>query len=364
MKFTTFPTLGILLSVFLLSGCEQEVPQKEEVIRPAKLLMLGEPNSQAIRNFPAEAEASEQSLLAFRVPGQLIKFPIKAGQPVQQGDLLAQLDPTDYQLQVDDRKARYDLAKVEYNRFKQMLEKKLIAVSTVDQKKAQFLSAKSALELAKQDLAYTKLSAPYTGIVSKTLVENHENIQAKQVVVHMQSDNVITVRFQMPESLIPHLRRGASLNYQPVVTFDALPGESYLAGYKEHSTEADPVTLSYEVKLEMAAPADFTILPGMTANVAIDMNVVSNAVTPDYQIPASAVFSSDQQDAESNVRNVWKIDPENNTAHLAEIKIGQLTGSGIEVFGGLSQGDIIVTAGVSNIREGMKVRAWERERGL
>jgi RND family efflux transporter MFP subunit len=364
MKRSTFLWLGLMTSLsLLLSGCEQEVPVKKDIVRPAKLLLLGEANSASIRNFPGEVEASDQSVLAFRVSGQLNQLPVKAGQKVEQGQLLAQLDPTDYQLQVDDRKARFDLAKAEYNRFKKMLEKKLVAISTVDQKKAQYLSAKSAFDLAKQDLAYTKLTAPFAGVVSKVLVENHENIQAKQVIVHLQSDNVLTIRFQLPESMIAHLNTEAR-DYQPVISFDANPGKTYLASYREHSTEADPQTLSYEVKLEMPMPVDFNVLPGMTANVAMDMRIISTEVLPDYQIPSSAVFSYDTQSADSTTRNVWKIDPNTYQAHLAEVKVGQLTSAGIEVFDGLSPGDIIVTAGVTNIKEGMKVRPWERERGL
>ncbi|GAA3909798.1 efflux RND transporter periplasmic adaptor subunit [Litoribacillus peritrichatus] len=358
LKFVCF-----LTALIMLGGCEQEIPQHKEIVRPAKLLLLGEANTSSIRNFPATIEASDQSILGFRVAGKLVKLPVKAGQKVEKGQLLAQLDTTDFQLQVDDRKAKFDLAKIDYLRFKKMLEKKVIAVSTVDQKKASYLSAKSALDLAKQDLAYTKLVAPFSGIVSKTLVENHENVQAKQVILHLQSDNTITISFQLPESVLAQLNTNAK-DYQPTITFDSNPGKSYLAYYKEHSTEADPQTLSYEVKLEMDMPADFNVLPGMTANVAMDMRIMSTAASPDYQIPVSAVFSSDNQDSDSKVRNVWKIDPETYTAHLAEIKIGQLSSAGIEVYGGLSPGDIIVTAGVTNLREGMKVRAWERERGL
>ncbi|GLQ33294.1 efflux RND transporter periplasmic adaptor subunit [Litoribrevibacter albus] len=354
---------GLMIPLTLLVGCDKEIPVKKDIIRPAKLLMLGEANSASIRNFPGEVEASDQSVLAFRVAGELKKLPVKAGQKVEKGQLLAQLDPTDYQLQVDDRQARFDLAKVEYNRFKKMLEKKLVAISTVDQKKAQYLSTKSALDLAKQDLAYTKLTAPFAGVVSKVLVENHQNIQAQQVILHLQSDNVLTISFQLPESMIAHLNTEAR-DYQPVITFDANPGNTYLASYKEHSTEADPQTLSYEVQLEMEMPTDFNVLPGMTANVAMDMRIISTAVLPDYQIPSSAVFSYDTQTADSKVRNVWKIDPDNHTAHLAEVQVGQLTSAGIEVFGGLKPGDIIVTAGVTNIKEGMQVRPWERERGL
>ncbi len=359
----TLSYLLIISSAFILAGCEKEVPPAKEIIRPAKVLLLGEANSSSIRNFPATIEASDQSILGFRVAGELRKFPAKAGQKVEKGQLLAQLDTTDYQLQVDDRQAKFDLAKIDYQRFKKMLEKKVIAVSTVDQKKASYLSAKSALDLAKQDLAYTKLTAPFAGIISKTLVDNHENVQAKQVILHLQSANTITISFQLPESVLAQLNTNAR-DYQPTISFDSNPGSTYLAHYKEHSTEADPQTLSYEVKLEMDMPADFNVLPGMTANVALDMTIMTTTAAPDYQIPASAVFSSDDQTAESDVRNVWKVDPKSYTVHLSEIKIGQLSSAGIEVFGGLVPGDIIVTAGVSNLREGMKIRAWERERGL
>jgi RND family efflux transporter MFP subunit len=356
-------TLGLITGISLVGCGDSSLPEPKEVIRPAKLLLLGEPNSSSIRNFPAVVEASEQSALAFRVSGELNQLPVKAGQQVSQGQLLAQLDATDFQLQVDDRQAQYNLAKAEYQRFKKMLDKKLIAISTVDQKKAQYLSAKSALDLAKQDLAYTKLIAPFSGVISKVNVDNYENVQAKQDILHLQSSTVININFQMPESMIAQVRGNAE-GYQPTVMFDSLPGQEFKASYKEHSTEADPQTLSYEVKLEMSIPANFNVLPGMTATVVLEMNKITNIKGPNYLIPASSVFTDDTQKNDGEMRNVWKINPETYTAHLSQIKVGQLTNNGIEVFGGLESGDIIITAGVSNIREGMKVRAWERERGL
>ena len=87
----------------VISGCERESPPVKDIIRPAKLLLLGEVNASSIRNFPATIEASDQSILGFRVAGKLVNFSVKAGQEVEKGQLLAQLDTTDFQLQVNNK---------------------------------------------------------------------------------------------------------------------------------------------------------------------------------------------------------------------------------------------------------------------
>ena len=93
----------------LMACSEPEKQVKEEPIRPVKLFNIGHDSQTNVRSFPAEVVANQGSYLAFRVNGELVEFPVLAGEEVEKGQLLAKLDPEDFQLQYDDRKARYEL---------------------------------------------------------------------------------------------------------------------------------------------------------------------------------------------------------------------------------------------------------------
>ena len=95
---------SLILMVFLLGSiiaCSpSEPPPLPEVARPAKIFTVQAPGASNIRSFPGEAQATDEAELAFRVGGELVEFPATRGKQVKQGDLLARLDPGDFQAAV------------------------------------------------------------------------------------------------------------------------------------------------------------------------------------------------------------------------------------------------------------------------
>ena len=109
-KTMRLATAALMSSMFLLLvACSEQAQQDEAepVVRPVKLFNIGNNSEQSIRSFPAEVVANQGSYLAFRVNGELLEFPALAGQHVEKGELLAKLDPEDFQLQYEERKARF-----------------------------------------------------------------------------------------------------------------------------------------------------------------------------------------------------------------------------------------------------------------
>ncbi len=96
-----------LLSMTLISGCskkEQEVEKVEE-IRPVKTILVKAPDAGGNRHFPGRIDANKKAELSFRVSGKIQELPVKEGDEVLKGDLIAKLDPTDFQIAVNDKKA-------------------------------------------------------------------------------------------------------------------------------------------------------------------------------------------------------------------------------------------------------------------
>ena len=166
----------LLIPVFLLSllvSCKDKAPPVvEEVTRPAKFFTVEAPGTQQKRSFPAEVTASDEAELAFRVSGELVEFPARRGLRVQQGDLLARIDPTDYEAELQHATAQYELAKSQLERVSGLVEKQLISQADFDTRQAEYIVAQSTLKRARNNLDYTRIHAPFDGRVASLMVEN------------------------------------------------------------------------------------------------------------------------------------------------------------------------------------------------
>lgn len=353
-----------VLLLFFLAGCSESTDEQpaSKVVRPAKIFQVVDPASETFRNYPAEVEANADSKLAFRVSGQLIEFLVKPGNEVKEGQLLARLDPKDFKLSLDDRRARYALAKSQFKRAQKLLKRKLLAQSDYDKAKAELNVALSSLNVEKANLEYTYLRAPFTGTIAKVMAEQHENIQAKQTVLILQTRDQVDISIQMPENIVSRVKKDTQ--YQPTVIFDSHPGKEFLVTVKEWDTQADPSTLTYKVVFSLPAPKAFTVLPGMSASIRIDLTKVTDVSSSHFMLPVGAVFAAEDAPLSSSARYIWKVDPETMKVSRAEVTVGEIRDQGIEVLSGIQPGDQLVSVGVHFLAEGMEVRPWNREKGL
>ncbi|PCI61193.1 MAG: efflux transporter periplasmic adaptor subunit [Gammaproteobacteria bacterium] len=353
-----------IVSLIMLSACGEQANVKvvHTVIHPAKIFTVKNPNNRDYRNFPAEVEANTKSKLAFRVNGQIVDFPVRAGNEVKQDQLLVKLDPKDFQLRVDDRTARYQLAKSQFERAKVMLVRKLAPQSQFDQAKANLSVALSSLNSAKTELKYTHLTAPFSGSIANVMVKNHETIQAKQTILTLISRDMIDISIQIPESIISRVKKDT--HYQPTVIFDSHPKQEFLVSVKEWDTQANSSTLSYRVVFSLPAPKTFNVLPGMSANIRIDLAKVTNEQKNKFLLPVSAVFSPEDKSLTTNPSYIWLVNSKTMKVNRKKVIVGNITSQGIEILNGIVAGDQVVAAGVHYLSEGMQIKSWDREQGL
>ncbi|MCJ8169658.1 efflux RND transporter periplasmic adaptor subunit [Atopomonas sediminilitoris] len=357
--------LTLLLLPLLITACDQEqVPPAKEVVRPVKLIAVADLSTSLVREFPARIQATQEAELSFRVSGELKEFPVLQGQRVKKGDLIAKLDPADYNLQVKDRQATYDLARAQFGRMAKLVEREMVSRSEYDQKKAQMDSAEASLRMAKQELDYTNLRAPYDSIIAATYLDNFQVVQAKQPVVKIQAGNLLDATFQVPENMLTGINT-EQRGYHPQVRLDSADGAIIDSVVKEFSTIPDPKTLSYQVTVSFEKPTNFTALPGMSATVIVDFSKLYGDTFIPQVVPVEAVFSPDQDNAKKQVVWIAQAD-EQGTLRVTqrEVKVGQITGKGLQILEGLQAGDQVVTAGGRELRDNAAVKPWVRERGL
>jgi RND family efflux transporter MFP subunit len=353
-----------LLAALLVGGCQKKEAPKVQ-IRPIRVAEVGSVQTLSSRWFPGKAAATQEANLAFRVSGTLMKFPVDIGDVVKKGALLAQLDPRDYQVELENaraqvRKVQADLAlaKAEYLRVENIWKKDSGAVSQsmLDTRRgnmtsieAQLNSAQASVLKAQDKLRYSSLRAPFEGIVVEKFVENFEDVNAKQKIVRLVDTTKIEMTVQIPETMISQ----AYLVKNVYVVFDANPDVEIKAKIKEIGKEASLTTRTYPVTLTMDQPEKFKILPGMAGKARADHKDFESPVDEqesDYiEIPLSAIFANKEDSF------VWIVDSADNTVHQRQVEVGSLTDNGVLVKG-VKKGDIIATAGVNTLVEGQKIR--------
>ncbi len=195
------------LPLLLLTACSEEAPLPPPESRPVKTILVGGIKAGDIRQFPGVVDAIQKADLSFRVEGKLKQILVKEGEIVTKDQQLASLDPTDYQIVLNDRKASYATAKANYDRAKQLVEKGAISRVEHDKIRAEYASAKASLEAAEQDLKYTSLKATFPGYIAKRHVENFEEVRRKQKIFTLQDISELEIKIDVPESLMIQLRR-------------------------------------------------------------------------------------------------------------------------------------------------------------
>ena len=355
--------LLIPISITLMACSQKAEEEVSDAIRHVKIFQVQSSDAGMIRKFPAQVHSAERAELAFRVAGELQRLPVTAGQQVRRGDLLALLDPTDYQILVDDRKARQSLAQSQFQRINDLFKRQQVSKAQFDQATAELDISNAALAAARSDLSYTQLKAPFSGQISQLYIDNHQPVAAGQKVMMLQVRDQLEVKIQIPESLMANIAADNGPTYKPEVEFEAIPGQRFLASYKEHNGQADTGTGSFTVTLNVTRPPALNLLPGMSASVFVDLSKILNNKASVVTVPSQAVFQTNTQAEGSSAAQVWVVKPDMMLV-ARDIKVGRLTHSGIEVVEGLQAGEKIVAAGVHQAHEGMHVRPWVQERGL
>lgn len=355
--------LSLLFACSVIVGCaEAEPPPAAPSSRPVKLFIVDEGLGQELRQFPATIEAAKQAELSFRVSGQLAELPIREGDVVEAEQVIARLDPTDFELTVEDRQAAFDNSQSNFDRAQELIKSGAISRSDYDRMEAEFRSSRAALSQAKTNLSYATLRAPFTGRIARRYVDNFEEVVGKQAVVYLQDVAMLDVIIAMPESIVRSVSAGdgpidntTDLNNSPardvraMASFEDYQSISFALEIKEISTRADPDTQTFSMTFAMPQPSDFTVLPGMTAQVELDFTglLIKDRVT---WIPARAV-----QGDESLTPRVFVLDEENMVVRSRQVTTGRMSGNMIEVLDGLAGGEEIVEAGASYLSEGMRV---------
>ena len=349
------------IAALLIAGCsKKEEAPTAEVVRPVKMIELQSGRLQRQITLPGQIFPARQANMAFEVPGRMTDIYVTEGQEVSEGQLLAKLDPRDYQAALDAAGAQLETARIEADRAQSLYESQATSKQRLDLAVSNFKVAQAAFDRAEKAFEDTSLVAPISGFVAKVFVNDIVNVSAKQDILIIQDNSTLKVTVDIPETLsvlanttMTYEERTARSN--PMVYLTSLPNQGFPARISEVAMTADPSTRTYEATLVMKNPADINILPGMTTKVVANMPEGPSQVEGGFIVPVNAVGDNELGDA-----YVYLVSPSDMTVQRQSVKLGNLSEGTIEIFSdGLSAGDLIVTSGVSQLRPGQQVRKLE-----
>ena len=404
----------IALAIMLVAaGCERQAPPRADVVRPVKTMVVAAGDETRGRFFSGRVESSRTADLTFSVPGVLIKLPVTEGQAVAKGAVIAQLRDEEFRarlqtlqgqldqaraalrsLQAGERpeerlrretqvraaEARLANARIEHERDAGMLETRAISRQEFDRSALAYRVAQEEHHAAIQMLEMgtigreediearaaevralegrvveaniqvndTTLRAPYDGVIARRFVDVNQNVRPNEPVVRFQDVNEIDIAMDVPESVMIADIRTADI-VEMFAELSGAPGLRIPVRVREVAQVADPVTQTFNVRVAMKAPPGITVLPGMTATVTVTYHR-AGILGSRILVPISAVFKDS-----SGEQVAWILGP-GQTVSRRRVKTGEVTGGEIEIVDGLQPGDRIAVAGVTFLREGMKVR--------
>jgi RND family efflux transporter MFP subunit len=347
--------LASVLLPLLITACSEQAPLPPPESRPVKTMLVGGLIAGDTRQFPGVVDAIQKADISFRVEGKIREILVKEGDRVEKDQILARLDPTDYQIKLNDRKASYETAKANFDRAKELVEKGAISRVDHDKIRADYFTARANLDAAEQDLKYTSLQATFPGYIAKRHVENFEEVRRKQTIFTLQDVSELEIKVDVPENLMIQLRRQvepgktSEPKREMYAVFDQIKDVRFPLEPKEISTTADVNTRTFEVTLKMQSPENYNVLPGMTATVFAEVFATETGEEITVELPVSAVVADADKDA-----TVWVVDEDTMTVNPKSVKTGLLTSNSITVSG-LEPGERVVTAGAAFMREGMEV---------
>jgi len=349
LSFTAF----ILASSFFISGCEEPAQTIVASSRPVKTMVIGDTQSGDSRTFPAVVDAIQKADISFRVNGKIHKMLVKEGDEVKKGQLLAELDPTDFNITLNDRKASYDTAKANYDRAVRLVKKGAISQVDHDEIRAKYHTAKANLATANQDLRYTKLKANFDGYIAKRHLENFEEVIFSETIFSLEDVSALKIKIDVPENLMILINKSGQNTRQLYAVFDNISNQQFPLRFLEASTKADPNTKTFKITLKMQTPENYNVLPGMTATVFAQLHPEESQSDTSVAIPVSAVIADNEKQA-----TVWIVDEKTMTVNPKRVKPGLMVGDTMQVDG-LEPGQRVVIAGASFLRKNMKVTLLE-----
>lgn len=282
-------------------------------------------------------EARRQVDLTARTAGYVSRLAVEEGDWVKAGQLLAQIDPREQTLLVEEARVRAATSELELDRIRNMSERGLETDRALEEAQQAFEVNQAQYELAKVRLADHSIRAPWSGQVTTRHIEMGQSVQAGAVLLGLADTRPLEVRLHLPERVVARLAVGQPVSILPDVSED----EALTGTVTRIAPVVDPATSTVKVTLEIAEEADVRVGSFVRAKITTDTRrgVIS--------VPKKALV------AEAGATFVFVA--ESDSVRRLAVSTGYSDEARIEVIDGLSAGDHVVVVGQGGLRHGSRI---------
>ena len=355
--FALLPPIVLALMIVPLVGCGDKSGDKPAPARPVRYVVIGSPATLPSLERTGEIHAHDETALSFRTAGRMLTRAVDIGDRVNYGQLLATLDDTSAQNQLDSATADEESARatarvaaLNVSRMQKLIATGAIARSQLDSARADWLvasarvkSSEAALRNARESLGWTRLTSPGEGIITAVNASPGQVVNAGETVVMLAAGQARDVVFDIPDPAKIEAQKAEE--FQVALLSDA--GVKAYAVLRDISPQADPQTRTWRVRATLKKPP-----AAMALGASVTVRLPSSG-SAGYAVPASALSRCGEKPA------VFVITPQMQ-AQLRVVVPASYTASSAIIASGLVPGDRVITAGVSKLRPGEKVVAGER----
>lgn len=338
-----------------LAGCDDQATSATATpVKPVQVQRVTFAPANESREFAGVVRARYETDLGFRVAGKIVARLVDAGDRVRVGDVVARLDPRDFQLQLESAEAELTAATsslvqaaADELRYQSLRTRGYAAVADYERKKAakdeaegRVERAQRALELARNQLAYADLRADADGAITATPAEPGQVVAVGQSVVRLAHRGEMEAAVALPETQLGEARRSIAS-----VRLWSGPDRRFSARLRELSPQADAATRTYAARFTIEDPDDSVAL-GMTATVVLS----HPADVMVAKVPLAAILNR------GNGPTVYRVD-DAGVLERRPVTVSSFNEVVALITAGLEDGDEIVTLGVQMLQAGQKVRA-------
>jgi len=356
------PTSGRIAGLVLvvgfaagLAGCKGEAAVSQESLRPVKVAQIAAASPKRTLTYSGVVRPRVESALGFRVSGKIIARSVNVGDRIEMEQTIARVDDTDLKLAenaaragVASARSRRDVASDNLQRAKVLLPKAIISQAAYDTRRNELDAASAALDAAEAQLrqavnavGYTTLRADKAGIVTAVVAEPGQVVNAGQAVATVAESGETEVAIAVPEQDAARIAVGQNSK----VTLWAGSGVNLDGRVREIAGQADPVSRTYAVRIAIDTPPQAMRL-GMTALVALTIE----DETAQMVVPLMALTE------EGGTPIAFVVDTASKAVRKTAVTIAGIAEGGVRIASGLQPGDLIVTAGVQFLQDGMRIR--------
>jgi RND family efflux transporter MFP subunit len=363
MEVGILRSFASILTLLALIGCTDNTVDLAEPIRGLRTFEVVQQTQFVERRYPSVIQPHNETRLAFEVSGQLEAFNLVEGQTVSLDDVLLKLDPSTFELHVQEMRANvaqltasHRNALSNFERQSELLEGNMIARSVFDDAEAAMDTAQArlnqtnkALEIANDSLTKTELRAPFTGIVTDVGVDSFATISPGQHMLTLYSDTALQTGFTVPSSVINFLSLGQTVR----ILVSDLPNAEFLGRITELGVRASDVSAFPIVAVLDEAPQ--RIKSGMSADVLIDVALPESGEGFLIPITCFAFKMTKRLNPDRTDIPIFVYDPISATVQERRVDVIGIRENMVIIDAGLKAGELVASAGVSYLRHGQSV---------